>query len=502
MDAQQLRSFVSGARITFNESKSSTVDYARHLDSTDPLARFRSEFLIPSKSDLQHHPHAESRPPSEQNDPADPCIYLCGNSLGLQPKATRTLINEELTIWATRGVHGHFQHPLSRPWVSAEVEVTRHMANVVGALPSEVAVMGSLTANIHSLFASFYRPERTPGKGRRKIIIEGKAFPSDHYAMESQIRWHGLDPADALVTIFPEGGRQTLTTKQIYAVIDREADETAVLFLSGVQFYTGQAFDIKAITQHAQAKGIVVGWDLAHAAGNITLDLHEWGVDFAAWCTYKYLCSGPGGIGGIFVHEKHSSPDRHRLAGWWGHDRLSRFNMDNVFSAIPGAAGYQLSNPSILDITALLSSLQLFSAATMPALRTKSLHLTSYLENLLGAAFPAGTPAAAFTILTPSDPSARGAQLSLLFRPGIMLRVLDVLQAHGVVVDERKPDVIRVAPCPLYNTFEEVWKFVQVLKGAVEGVLAAGGADGVGVDGRGSSSALEAEVRARGPLSP
>ncbi|KAI5853063.1 pyridoxal phosphate-dependent transferase [Morchella snyderi] len=495
MDSKQLKSFVNGHRISFTESKSSNREYAQHLDSTDPLARFRAEFLIPSKADLRD-PHPEAKPATEQNDPKDPCIYLCGHSLGLQPKATRALLNEELTIWATRGVQGHFKHPLSRPWVSADEEITRHMAGVVGALPTEVAVMGTLTNNIHNLLASFYRPDRS-GKGRRKIIIEGKAFPSDHYAIESQIRWHGLDPADALVTIFPEAERAVLTTQQICKVIDRNADDTALLFLSGVQFYTGQAFDIKAITQHAQAKGIVVGWDMAHAVGNITLDLHEWGVDFAVWCTYKYLCSGPGGIAGIFVHEKHASPDRQRLAGWWGHDRLSRFNMDNVFNAIPGAAGYQLSNPSILDLTSLLSSLHLFNAATMPAIRTKSVQITSYLEHLLHTQF-SGEPV--FEILTPSDSSARGAQLSLLFREGLMMGVFDELLDRGVVVDERKPDVIRVAPCPLYNSFEEVWVFVQELKRAV-GMVLAQAANGTGAR-EGEAARREADLRERGPTSP
>jgi kynureninase len=259
-------------------------------------------------------------------DPSDPCVYLCGNSLGLQPKRTRPLLNEELSIWATRGVTGHFNHPQSYPWVSASEAVSVSMAKIVGALPSEVAVMGSLTENIHLLLASFYKP--VVG-GRSKIIIEGKAFPSDHYAVESQIEWHDLDPKTELVCIQPHAGKFTLETAQIIRTIDEYKDTAALLFLSGVQYYTGQAFDIKYITAYAQNKGITVGWDFAHAAGNIPLELHEWGIDFAAWCTYKYLSSGPGGMAGIFVHDKHNAEKKHRLAGWWGHNPQTRFKMDN-----------------------------------------------------------------------------------------------------------------------------------------------------------------------------
>lgn len=350
-------------------------------------------------------------------------------------------------------------------------------------------------------------------KVSRGVIVDWK---KKQYAIESQIQWHGLDPEDALVTIFPEGPRSILTTEQIFRVIDENASTASIIFLSGVQYYTGQVFDIKAITKYAQSRGIVVGWDFAHGVGNIVLDLHEWGVDFAAWCSYKYLCSGPGGIGGIFVHEKHASPDRHRLAGWWGHDRGSRFDMENglyshdpishrqkkvhcakmfspVFNAIPGAAGYQLSNPSILDLTALLASLALFSSATMPALRTKSVLLTGYLEHLLNSQFSTFSPKP-FTILTPFDPNARGAQLSLLFSEGLMMLVFDALLENGVVVDERKPDVIRVAPCPLYNSFSDVWQFVQELRGAVEGAQALRAKEGV--------SKREVDIRENGPRSP
>lgn len=487
MDSAQLSDFVHGKRITFDADRSSTREYARHMDSIDPLRESRNEFLIPAKADLKD-PHPEAKPLEAQNDPSDPCLYLCGNSLGPQPKRTRGLLNEELSIWATRGVHGHFDHPLSRPWLSAAEACTENMAAVVGALPSEVAVMGSLTENIHMLMASFYTPDRT-GKGRTKIIIEGKAFPSDHYAVESQIAWHGLNPQDHLITIFPEQGRHTLTTAQILRTIDTHASTAALLWLSGVQFYTGQAFDIKNITAYAQSKGLVVGWDFAHGAGNIPLELHEWGVDFAAWCTYKYLCSGPGSMAGIFVHDKHASPSRLRLAGWWGHDAATRFAMENVFRATPGAAGYMLSNPSILSLTALRASLEVYASTSMTAIRTKSLHLTGYMEHLLD-----GVPDAPWEIITPRDPQQRGAQLSLLFNAGVMLPVLRFLEERGVVVDERKPDVIRVAPLPLYNKYEEVWEFVQILKEAIEHVRKHGETQ--------AEAVLEAELREKGPMDP
>jgi kynureninase len=451
------------------------------LDDNDPLTRLRDEFLIPSKADLQEE-HPEAKPLSEQNgigrilcsysdnstdcrfpDPSNASIYLCGNSLGLQPKRTRTLLNEELSIWGTRGVNGHFNHPNSLPWISAAEVVSTSLARVVGALPSEVAVMGSLTEDIHILFASFYKPSGS----RTKIIIEGKAFPSDHYAMESQIAWHGLDPKKELVCIHPTAGSAIITTEQILKMVDEHASTAAVLFLSGLQYYTGQAFDIPCITAHAQAKGITVGWDLAHAAGNLVLELHKWNVDFAAWCSYKYINSGPGGIAGVFIHDRHTSASeaRDRLAGWWGNDPATRFQMNPTFVPAPGAKGFQLSNPCILSITALRASLEVFSMTSMKELRNRSMKLTGYLEHLLIKTFPDGR---VFTIITPGDMNQRGAQLSLLFKPGLMMKVFNKLAAKGVVVDERKPDVIRVAPTPLYNTYVDCWTFVDTLKRAVE----------------------------------
>ncbi|ODQ53013.1 kynureninase [Saitoella complicata NRRL Y-17804] len=429
--------------------------FAAYCDAHDSLSNLRSEFHVPLCKDITTQ---------TPDTPNEECIYFCGNSLGLQPKRTESLLLEELAVWKQRGVQGHFRHPLGREWVAIDETVTTQMATVVGAVPAEVAVMGSLTANLHLLLASFY----TPTKERYKIIMESKAFPSDHYAIESQITWNKLSPSSSLILIDPLPGNYHLTTPQILATIDEHADSTALIMLSGLQFYTGQAFDIQLITQHAHSKGILVGWDLAHAAGNLDLKLHDWDVDFAAWCNYKYINAGPGAIASIFIHERHSlsQTPRPRLSGWWGHDKASRFRMENVFKAIPGAAGYQLSNPSVLDVVALLGSLQIFSQTSMTALRAKSQLLTTYLHHLLLTHFPGPSPP--FTIITPTSPSERGAQLSLLFKEGTMQRVFERLERAGCVVDERKPDVIRVAPAPLYNTFREVWRFVWLLKKAVE----------------------------------
>lgn len=326
--------------------------------------------------------------------------------------------------------------------------------------------MGTLTENIHLLFATFFKPS---GK-RTKILIESKAFPSDHYAVESQLQWHGLDPAEHMILAEPEENG-LLSTEGICRLIDIHKDELAVCFLSGVQYYTGQFFDIKTITAHAQKHGITVGWDLAHAVGNVPLELHEWNVDFAAWCTYKYLCSGPGGMAGAFVHDRHTSPSATplpRLKGWWGHDLASRFQMSNNFAPAPGAWGWQVSNPSVLNVIALQASLSVYSETNMQAIRTKSLQLTAYLEHLLEAEFKGQE---LFRIITPRDPQQRGAQLSLKFREGVMMPVFKVLDREGVTVDERKPDVLRVAPKAMYNSFADVWGFVDVLKKAVKEVV-------------------------------
>ncbi|PWY73681.1 kynureninase [Aspergillus heteromorphus CBS 117.55] len=455
-----------------------TKGYAESLDAQDPLRHFRQEFLIPSKVDLTR----KSLATDGSNEESDPrCIYLCGNSLGVQPRNTRKYIDQYLRTWAIKGVTGHFlphEDQLLPPFVDVDDAGARLMAPIVGAHQSEVAVMGTLTANLHLLMAGFYQPTQE----RYKIIIEGKAFPSDHYAVESQIRHHNLRPEDAMVLIEPEDlDKPILRTEQILQVIDEHADSTALVLLSAIQFYTGQYFDIEKITAHAQSKGILVGWDCAHAAGNVDLRLHDWNVDFAAWCNYKYLNSGPGGMAGLFVHEKHDRAEggnasgegesfRPRLSGWWGSDKKTRFLMDNHFRPQPGAAGYQLSNPSVLDMNAVAASLELFNRTSMAEIRQKSLKITAYLEHLLLAA-PFGSASSEkrpFSIITPSNPAERGAQLSLRLKPGLLDNVLETLEGNGVVIDERKPDVIRVAPAPLYNTYTEVWEFCRVFFEACE----------------------------------
>ncbi|KAK9478361.1 pyridoxal phosphate-dependent transferase [Lipomyces japonicus] len=427
---------------------------AKRLDHEDELKDVRDQFFIPSRFEITEN--------SEISEANEPSIYLCGNSLGLQSKGTRRLIEEELDVWSKAGVYGHFRHPKSRDWVSIDETVTQKMADVVGAQRSEVAVMTTLTTNLHLLLSSFYKPT----KEKHMIILEAKAFPSDHYAVESQIQLHGFDPTESMVTIEPPTDQYFLPTEYILKIISTHASTAALILLPGVQYYTGQAFDIKKITSYAKSLGVTIGWDLAHAAGNVLLELHDWEVDFAVWCTYKYLNSGPGGIGGLFVHEKNFGQPR--LTGWWAHEKATRFDMTNRFVSQPGAAGFQLSNPSVLDTVSLLGSLDIFAKYGMPALRKKSVALTGYLESLLLAQFP-DKP---FRIITPADPAQRGAQLSLLFKPGLMVKVHKDLEKHAITVDDRKPDVIRVAPTPLYNTFEDVWKFVSELRRSVDAVIA------------------------------
>jgi kynureninase len=400
---------------------------------------------------------------------------LCGNSLGLQPKRTRQYLDLYLTTWASQGVYGHFKpfdDALTNPWMNLDDQASAAMAPIVGALPSEVAVMQTLTANLHFLLASFYRPNRF----RSKILIEAKAFPSDHFVAQSHIRHHGLYEED-LVLLEPDNAdAHTFSTAHILATIDEHADELALILLPGIQFYTGQLLDIAAITDFAHSKGLVIGWDLAHAAGNVPLHLHQWNVDFAAWCTYKYLNSGPGCIGAIFVHDRHSrntNPDgeglrpMRRLSGWWGSDKATRFDMDNRFVPIAGAAGWQLSNPSALDITSLLASLSVFAMTDMSALRRRSERLTAYLAFLL-ANWPCGGSRRPYVILTPAQPSERGAQISVRLDKGLLDGVMEDLEEAGVVVDERKPDVIRVAPTPLYNSFGDVWQFMSIFWKSLE----------------------------------
>ncbi|HTR03925.1 MAG TPA: kynureninase [Thermoanaerobaculia bacterium] len=407
-------------------------DYALDLDHRDPLARFRDEFEIPTRA----HGREE--------------IYFAGNSLGLLPKRTPSYVQEELTKWGRQAVKAHFSDP--NPWMPYHELLAVPMARLLGASPGEVVTMNSLTVNLHLMMASFYRPTRE----RHRILLEDRAFPSDDYALESQAAFHGFDPAEALVRVRPADVPQFL---------ERDGEAIALVLLPGVQYYSGLAFDIGAITRLAQAKGCAVGFDLAHAVGNLVLRLHDWNVDFAVWCTYKYLNSGPGSVGGCFVHERHGArTDFPRLAGWWGHDKASRFRMEAGFRPIPGAEGWQLSNPPILSLAAIRASLEVFmEARAMEPLREKSVRLTGYLEWLLRTEV-----GDAVEILTPSDPDRRGCQLSMRVKTNVPGKtVFEKLEASGVTCDWREPDVIRVAPVPLYNRYDEVYRFVEILKSAL-----------------------------------
>lgn len=409
--------------------------FARQLDA-GPLSRFRDRFLIPRCPDGRE------------------AIYFCGHSLGLQPRAVKAYLEQELDDWARLAVDAHFQG--RTPWFSYHEIFRAPLGRLVGAHPDEVVVMNGLTVNLHLLLLSFYRPNGS----RRLILMEEPTFPSDRYAVQSQLRLHGLNPADTLLPLMPRPGQHQIRTEDVEALLEKRGPEVAVVLLSGVNFFTGQLFDIERITAAAQRQGCVVGWDLAHAAGNVLLRLHDWQVDFAVWCSYKYLNGGPGAVAGCFVHQRHGRRlDLPRLAGWWGHDPATRFRMqlEPEWSPRPGADGWQLSNPPILALAPLRAALDLFDEAGMLALRARSEQLTGYLEYLLDRLSPGR-----YEVITPRDPAQRGCQLSLLVheRPRELLRALE---EAGVVCDFREPNVIRVAPVPLYNTFVEVWRFAQTL---------------------------------------
>ncbi len=413
-----------------------TEAFARELDAADPLAKERSNFLIP---------------PSPAN-PAEPSIYLVGNSLGCQPKRVRELLNEELDDWANLGVEGHLDS--RRPWFSYHEQFRETGARLVGAKPGEVVMMNGLTPNLHLMMVSFYRPT----ENRFKIVIEDTAFPSDSYAVQSQADFHGFDPGAAIIRLRPREGEHTLRDEDILEVIRREGDSIALVMLGGVNYLTGQFFDIESITRAGHEAGAVVGWDLAHAAGNVPLRLHDWGADFACWCSYKYLNAGPGAIAGCFVHERHGSdPSLKRFAGWWGNDPESRFIMKPGFAPRQGADGWQLCNPPIFAMAPLLASLEIFDRVGMDAIRHKSERLTGFMEFLID-----GLCAGRVTIRTPREPHRRGAQLSLVV-PGSAKAIQKALHARGVFADFREPDVIRVAPAPLYNSFADVYRFVSIL---------------------------------------
>jgi kynureninase len=435
--------------------------YAEQLDRDDPLASYRSRFAFPTRASL-----SSGRPADAPAGEDDEIIYFCGNSLGLMPHDVRTVVNEELDQWAARAVDGHFEG--ARPWYSYHEQFTDMAARLVGARPGEVVIMNGLTVNVHLLLVSFYRPT----KARYKIVIEDSAFPSDRYAVQSQARHHGFDPDDAVVILKPRDGEALLRTEDIEAYFDREGDKVATVLLGGVNFYTGQAYDLKRIAAAAHKAGAIFGTDLAHAAGNLALQLHDDDVDFAAFCTYKYLNSGPGGVAGAYVHERHGADTKlNRFAGWWGNDPDERFKMGHSFTPHKGAAGWQLSNAPVLTMSSLLASMRMFDEVGMSALREKSVKLTGYLEQLLdhinGEHVDEGGGADTFTLITPRDPEARGCQLSI--RASSAAKGLrEKLQARGVITDFRPPDVIRVAPVPMYNSFVDVWKFAQVLKASVD----------------------------------
>ncbi len=419
-------------RIDFPMNASETD--AAELDAADELSAFRSRF---------HFPRTET---------GGDAVYLVGHSLGLQPVAARDYVDRELEDWRRLGVEGHFEG--ENPWMAYHEALTDPLARLAGALPGEVVAMNTLTVNLHLMMVSFYRP--TPGRNR--ILIEGSAFPSDQYAVASQAAWHGYDPAESVIELRPREGEDTIRTSDIEDLIEREGETIALVFLGGVNYLTGQAFDMERITRAGHRQGCVVGFDLAHAMGNLALRLHDWDVDFAVWCSYKYLNGGPGCVGGCFVHEQHGRrDDLPRFAGWWGHDKSTRFRMPLAFEAIPGAEGWQLSNPPILPLAALRASLELFDEAGMDRLRNKSKGLTGYMEHLLRTRLPEK-----LSIISPPDPEQRGCQLSIRTGPEGR-RVHGILSEHGIRCDWREPDVIRVAPVPLYNRYADVHRFVEVM---------------------------------------
>ncbi|WP_247235306.1 kynureninase [Telluribacter sp. SYSU D00476] len=417
-----------------------TLQYAQQQDQADPLRPFRDRFLIPHKAG--------------QPQEGLPLTYLCGNSLGLQPVAAREALSRELDIWQNHGVEGWFEG--EEPWLYYHRYCKEPLARVVGALPSEVCPMNNLTVNLHLMLTSFYRPTAE----RFKVLTIASDFPSDQYALETHVRARGYDPDEVLVEVRPRAGEYTLRMEDILQAIDAHADSLALVVMSGLHYYTGQVLDMPAITQHAHQYDIPVGFDLAHAVGNYPVQLHDWQVDFAVWCSYKYLNSGPGGASGIFVHEKHHQAHLPRLAGWWGYQEERRFEMTKGFVPMAGADGWQVSTPTILSLAVHRASLAIFEEAGMKELRAKSERVTGYLVYILREInHTYGNPV---TIMTPANANERGCQLSLLVEErGKAL--FDELVRNGIIGDWREPNCIRLAPTPLYNTFEEVWRVGQVL---------------------------------------
>ncbi len=409
-------------------------DTALRFDQQDPLAAFKKEFYFP------------------QHNGAD-TIYFCGNSLGLQSKGVQDVVQQELNDWKDHAIAGFSK--AKYPWLQYQEPYKPALAKIMGCLETEVTIMNGLTVNLHLLMTSFYRP----ANGRFKVMMEAGAFPSDQYAVETQVRQYGYDPAEAIVEIKPRDGEKTLRTEDITAAIEEAGDKLAMVLFGGINYYSGQLFDIETITEKAHEAGAIAGFDLAHAAGNVLLKLHDWKVDFAVWCTYKYLNGGPGAVGGAYVHERFAAdPQTPRLAGWWGNDEESRFRMEKGFIAKPNASGWNVSTAQVMNMAALRASLDLFKQAGFEQLVEKSKKLTAYLEYLLKQLNNLD-----FEIITPADPEARGAQLSLYFNARgkeIHTKMLD----NGIVVDYREPGVIRVAPAPMYCSFEDVYRFYQILQ--------------------------------------
>lgn len=412
------------------------LSFAKEKDQSDPLFRFRERFHIPRNQGKEQ-------------------LYFCGNSLGLQPKSVSYLMNQELEDWGRYGVEGHFK--AKNPWFSYHKLFSERLGHLVGAHPQEVVAANSLTVNLHLLMASFYRPQGQ----RTKILMEAGAFPSDQYALASQVRWHGLDPEVHIIEVAPRPGSELIEEEDLLDAIAREGENLALILLGGVHYYSGQYFPLEEITRAGHSVGARVGFDLAHAVGNVPLSLHDWGVDFACWCSYKYLNGGPGAVGGLFVHDRlGQDPDTFRLSGWWGHDESRRFRMEKTFVAEPGAAGWQMSNAPVMNMVGLHASLDIFEKAGMDLIHQKSRDLTGYFEFLLRE-----IPNPPFRILTPSDPQRRGAQISLYF-DAKGKEVFQALESKNVVADWREPGVIRMAPAPLYNRFEDVYEAVRLIREA------------------------------------
>jgi kynureninase len=420
-----------------------TLEFAREMDKSDELNSFRKDFIFP-----QHN--------------GRDVIYFTGNSLGLQPRSTESYIKQELNDWASFGVEGHFK--AKNPWFAYHEILTETSAEIVGAKPIEVVCMNQLTVNIHLLMVSFYRPN----KQRYKILCEAKAFPSDQYALESQAAFHGFDPNDAVIEVKPREGEFTIRTEDILKAIENNKDSLALIMFGGVNYFSGQLFEIEKITAAAHQVGALAGWDLAHAAGNVELKLHEWNVDFAAWCSYKYMNSGPGSVAGAFVHERHLHSKLTRFAGWWGHNKSERFKMEKGFQAIEGAEGWQISNAPVLSMAAHKSSLDIFQRAGMKKLVAKSEKLTGYLEFVIREINESISGKINFPleIITPSDKKQRGAQLSVVAH-GMQKALFNTLAENGVIADWREPNVIRMAPVPLYNSFEDIFRFGEILRACI-----------------------------------